>query len=189
MESTSRKRTLEQGDDGGGDQGDPATNVITSSSDANINIPKLPPQTRDEVLREADVLFALISERERDGPSTGFENVELTTRLLNAYLDVYYSHAPISVSLELYSTLHSRFDVPRSALTYVAALERCARATKPDRGIALKYAKDIWNDWKAIEQTWRQESAIEKQGGNGPATTNARVIERAYVAMIRLIAL
>lgn len=152
----------------------------------------LPPQTHADVLREADALYARIMRDETkflEGSSAldqSFRHVRPTTRLLNAYLSVYYSHAPLFKCIALFKTLFSQPDseVTRNAWTYVDALERCARAQKPDRKMALHFAREVWEAWQPVESAWRL------YGENAAAASvSARLVERAYVAMIRTLSL
>ena len=98
---------------------------------------QLPPQSHAEVTHEAKILFGrLLEDRERrDGV---FSHVQLTPRLLNAYLSVHYAHSPIETWRELFRTLHSDAGAPRNAYSYVEVLERCSGAKKAERPAALQ---------------------------------------------------
>ena len=164
----------------------------------------LPPQSRAEVTREVDILFTRVVEdnRLKDGSAAGvtaaqdagssrpgpFRHVVLTTRLLNAYLSVHYVHSNLEVWGELYRTLFERLDVPRDAKTYVEALERCAISHRSERHLALRLAEEIWGSWQSVEGAWATDGA---SGSNDPAvsTLNARLVERANAAMIRMLSL
>lgn len=164
----------------------------------------LPPQSRAEVTREVDILFARIVQDNRlkhsstadvntaedasSSPPGPFQHVALTTRLLNAYLSVHYVHSNFEVWGELYRTLFERLDVPRDAKTYVEALERCAISHRSERHLALRLAEEIWGSWQSVEGAWATDGS---SGSNDPAvsTLNARLVERANAAMIRMLSL
>lgn len=164
----------------------------------------LPPQSRSEVTREVDILFARIiedsklkydsttdantAEDTRSSLPGPFQHVALTSRLLNAYLSVHYVHSNFEVWCELYRTLFERLDVPRDAKTYVEALERCAISHRSERHLALRLAEEIWGSWQSVEGAWATDGA---SGSNDPAvsTLNARLVERANAAMIRMLSL
>ncbi|KAH9837780.1 uncharacterized protein C8Q71DRAFT_808287 [Rhodofomes roseus] len=159
------------------------------------------PQTRAEVVREVDILLSRIVEDDRikhnlDGSGQGktaqlprpFRHVALTTRLLNAYLSVHSVHSRFEVWSELYRTLFDQLDVPRDAKSYVEALKRCSTSHKSERHLALRLAEEIWGSWQSIEGAWSTGNVSDR---NDPAvsTMNARLIERANVAMIRMLSL
>ncbi|KZT64210.1 hypothetical protein DAEQUDRAFT_699112 [Daedalea quercina L-15889] len=160
----------------------------------------IPPQSRAEVAREVDILLSRIVEGNQmksdrvkgirvDSPlPRPFQHVALTTRLLNAYLSVHYVHSRFEVWSEVYRTLFEQLDVPRDAKTYVEALERCATSHRSERHLALRLAEEIWGSWESIEGAWSTDGVY---GHNDPAvsTLNARLVERANVAMIRILSL
>ena len=150
------------------------------------------PQSRSEVVREAAHLFGRVlrdtgnlpPEHDRSAaapPPAKFERVELTSRLLNAYLAVFYRHSTLGTARDLYRQLYVEDEfglgVAPNASTYVDALERCAQAKKgPERELALRFAREVWAEWTAFEA-----------GGRRPV--KARLTERAHVAYIRTLAL
>ncbi|TRM63312.1 hypothetical protein BD626DRAFT_402875 [Schizophyllum amplum] len=149
------------------------------------------PQTQAEVVREAAHLFGRIlrdtgnlapeHDRFADPPPTKFEHVELTSRLLNAYLSVFYRHSTLPTALDLFRQLYKDDEfglgVSPNASTFVDALERCASARKgPERELALRFAQEIWEDWTVLE-------------GDHHRPIKARLIERAHVAYVRTMAL
>ncbi|KAH9922200.1 uncharacterized protein B0H18DRAFT_1018488 [Fomitopsis serialis] len=164
----------------------------------------IPPQSRAEVAREVDILFSRIVEDNRlkhdlaerfdfgqEEPTLSpgpFQHIALTTRLLNAYLSVHYVHSRFEVWGELYRTLFDQLNVPRDAKTYVEALERCSTSHRSERHLALRLAEEIWGSWQSIEGAWSVGGVSDR---NDPAvsTLNARLIERANVAMIRILSL
>jgi hypothetical protein len=154
-----------------------------------------PPQSRSEVVAEAKALFARILEDSRTeghqlhdndplySPHKTFENVRLTTRLLNSYLAVYYSHSSLEVSEKLFRGLFDEFAVRRNARSYVEALERCARSKRGhERTAALGFAKHLWSEWEELEG--HGDDTVFGDGFHLP-----RLIERAHVAMIKMLTL
>lgn len=193
----------------------PSAEVATDMEDdfASLGLPAeqdepafslLPPQSRAEVTREVDILFSRIVQDNKQRPrsmadlntaeddssslSGPFQHVALTSRLLNAYLSVHYVHSNFEVWCELYRTLFEQLDVPRDAKTYVEALERCAISHRSERHLALRLAEEIWGSWQSVEGAWRTNSSSDS---NDPAvsTLNARLVERANAAMIRMLSL
>jgi hypothetical protein len=167
------------------------SNVLVQ--DAERSFPQLPPNTHSEIITEAQILFTRIledrkimqSDSDRD-PSRGkaFEHVQPTTRLLNAYLSVYYAHAPsLQVSRELFESLFAQVGVERNASSFVDALEKCGACKRgPERTMALAFSDALWVDWQTLENMW-QEGKAEHSG------VDARMVERAHIAMIRVLAL
>ncbi|KAI8990403.1 hypothetical protein BD414DRAFT_483529 [Trametes punicea] len=155
------------------------------------------PQSRGEVLGETRSLFHRIL---RDvAPSVSgmlftdhatpasmpeaFENVRLTPRLLNAYLSMHYVHGLFDEGSHLYRKLFSELGIEKNAWSYVEALERSARARRgPERKQALQFAREVWQEWQPVEEAWRwrQPHAVG---------VDARMVERAYTAMIRILSL
>ena len=155
----------------------------------NSNFPILLPQTHQEVLAEANALFARITSRSENpaentpgSTSQTFEHVLLTPRLLNAYLSVQYSHASFDEGSRLYNEVFGAHGVARNAWSYVEALERAARADRWSRKQALEFARGVWEEWRGVETAWRR-------GAEGAPGLSARLVERAYVAMIRVLSL
>ena len=65
---------------------------------------------------------------------------------------------------------------------YVEALERCANAKrKIERDVALKFADELWIKWLEAEQASKTR---DDKNPNDP-----RLIERAHVAMVRVLAM
>ena len=150
----------------------------------------IPPQSRSEVIQEVESLFSRIladtgidSNLDPDSVSftdKKFKNVLLTSRLLNSYLSVYYKHSSFGTFRELFWRLFDEYRVPRTARTYVEALERCGNARRgQERELALSFAEEIWAKWQVLEDG-RQED-------NRPLS--GRVIEKAHMAFIRVLTL
>jgi hypothetical protein len=155
------------------------TNVVQRE---DVKFAHIPPQTNNEVLQEVKFLFQSIRDSQS---STGkFRHVEITPRLVTAYLSVSYNHASLRTSRDVFNTIFEEVEVtPRPARAYVEALERCAHARKrgasgAERKFALEWAEELWKEWTPIEA-----------GGVYPGTSKrveARVLERANAAMIRV---
>lgn len=155
------------------------------------------PQSRAEVISETRALFARIlndiqASDHKSGLADGacesmpnaFQHVELSPRLLNAFLSVHYRHASLEESIDLYMTLFEELGVQKNAWSYIEAVERAGRAERDERKQALKFAREVWQEWNPVEDVWRQG----QQAGN-EAKVDARLVERAYTAMVRILAL
>lgn len=144
---------------------------------------QLPPQTRAEVIFEVDALFSQICNASKSGFSHNFRYVDITPKLLNAYLSVHYSKSPLRIYRELYRTLFAGVNVQKIPQTYLDALERCAMIRNgADRKDALKFAEEVWEEWQSLETKWRNrelDDAVE--------TITPRHVEKATVAMVRLL--
>ncbi|CCM03930.1 uncharacterized protein FIBRA_06082 [Fibroporia radiculosa] len=159
----------------------------------------MPPQTRNELLAEVGALFARVIE-ERQAVQTGttgndadavprpFGNVVITPRLINSYLSVHYAHSPLEVWGHLYRTLHNSLGVPRDALTYIDALERCTTCSPGERSRAFKIAEEVWGSWQNVEEAWRTRGE-RTQDDPTVVGVDARLVERANAAMIRMLTL
>lgn len=147
-----------------------------------------------EVVQEVEALFARILEDRRtalegidgDAPSTPvFQRVQLTPKLLNAYLSVHYAHSSFDHWRQLSKTVHAQHGVPKNAWSYVDVLERCTRTKKgPERAMALQLAEEVWQEWSALEHAWRSGS-----GDVMPESMTPRLVERVSSAMIRIFAM
>jgi len=157
------------------------------SDGAHMSFAHIPPQTRGEVIKEVEILLGHISKDRKGTPlvtsssflQSRFKGVELTTRLLNSYLSVFYKHAPLETAQEQFWKLfEDAGGLSRSPRTYVEALERCGNSRRgSERAMALDFANQLWPRWKAIEADCNDSKPL-----------NPRLIERAYVAMIRVLA-
>ena len=148
----------------------------------------LPPQGRSEVIGEARALFSRIFRPSPDpscppsGPSSmpTLPDVHVTPRLLAAYLSVFYAHAPLETAHEMFRTVFAEHGLAKDALALVEALERCANARRgSERAYVRSFAGDAWQEWTALEN---ERKLIR-------ARNNARHIQRAYAAQIRVLAL
>ncbi|GBE86965.1 hypothetical protein SCP_1002100 [Sparassis crispa] len=197
----------EENDTGQAVAGSPAGTLGPEYDDVLASLPvesskssfaHIPPQSKAEVIREARILFSRIVEdsdishqkREEEfaDPDVAslprkFRHVQLTPRLLNAYLSVENTHAPFEDWSKLYRTLFTELHLPWSAHTYIEALERCTRSGGQERRMVIKWAEDVWSEWQEVEDRWRSGKVSE---GDASQTVNARLVERANIAMIRL---
>ena len=143
------------------------------------------PQSHAEVLYETCALFARIvrtASPDEDPMLHAFSLVKLTPRVLNAFLSVHYAHALFGESVQLYRTIFAEHGVEKNAWTPVEALERASRAKRgPERVDSLKFAREVWADWQPMEEAWWRRE------GRNEARVDARLVERAYVAMIRVL--
>jgi hypothetical protein len=164
--------------------------LTTESDESQSSFAHIPPQSRGEVIREVKALFQRILDDVPNAPRTTasslpsqekkFRNVEITTRLLNAYLSVFYKHAELSVAREMFWRLFEDVGPTRNTRTYLEALDRCANpARKIERDLALSFGEEVWLKWQQLEEMGR---------ANGSAL-NPRLVERAHVAMIRVLAM
>jgi hypothetical protein len=171
---------------------DQAQTENIATSEANPAFTHIPPQSRSEVIQEVKSLFNRILEdtgldpnhdADMDDALPGdkkFKNVLLTPRLLNSYLSVYYKHSSLEASRELFWKLFDEYRVSRTARTYVEALERCGNTRRGhERELALSFADEIWAKWQVLEDA-RQEDGRALSG---------RMIEKAHIAFIRVLAL
>ncbi|KAF8884462.1 hypothetical protein BD779DRAFT_1612106 [Infundibulicybe gibba] len=147
----------------------------------------IPPQSRSEVINEARALFKRIIHDTRanlEDPDTvassQFRHVALTTRLLNSYLSIHYKHSTLDKSRELFGSIFEEHGVLRNPRSYVEALEKCGNARRGhERETALSFAEAMWPEWESLEHT----PAI------GQPPPDARMVERAHVAYIRVLTL
>jgi hypothetical protein len=149
----------------------------------------IPPQTHAEVIAEADLLFERIlaaNGRLNHGrePSSeeisadAFSKIELSRRVVNSYVDVYYAHTSLHEAYALYKKVFDEAGVTRGGHTYLHALRRIAGRRKEDeRETALSFANEVWNEWQVLEK------------GLGKYGQQARLIERVHAAMIKITAM
>ena len=162
-------------------------------ADGRPSFAHIPPQSRQEVIREAKVLFERIVEDRNSANPTAtaspslpfsdrkFKNVKITTRLISSYLSVFYKHALLKTSQEMFWKVFEEHGVSRSLRVYVEALERCGNARrKIEREIAAKFANELWIKWCEEEQALKTHDKTSDV---------SRLIERAHVAMVRVLAM
>ena len=163
----------------------------TIEADDRPSFAHIPPQSRQEVIREVKILFErILEERNTDNPTATpslpfsdrkFKNVEITTRLVNSYISVFYRHAPLETSQEMFWKIFEEHGVHRSSRVYVEALERCGNTKrKVERDVALKFADELWIKWCEKEQASKIQTRDKK-------LYCPRLIERAHIAMLRVL--
>jgi hypothetical protein len=154
----------------------------------------LPPQTRSEVIGEARALFSRISRPSPDPtcppsseprPLPALPDVHVTPWLLNAYLSVFYAHASLETAHEMFRTVFAEHGLAKDTLALVEALERCAGARRGSERAYVRrsFAGDAWQEWTALEDARRTVTRARNYNAN------ARFIQRAYAARIRVLAL
>ncbi|KAG2005642.1 hypothetical protein CC2G_002029 [Coprinopsis cinerea AmutBmut pab1-1] len=155
----------------------------------------IPPQTPGEVVQEVNFLFNSIREAQvKESPDGSpppfnlfhqkFGGVELTPRLVTAYVSVLYNHASLFRCREVFWSIYEELGLDRTVRAYVEAFERCANAKKKrdgghERELALTFADELWKKWYIIERDG------EYQGRK----LDSRLIERVNVAMMRVLLL
>lgn len=159
--------------------------VATAAADQRFN--SIPPQSREELLAEVKNLFEGIlhdTQPSREPPSKAnneslmlFKDVRVSAELLNAYLSVHYSHGGIFVSRSLFKTLFEEVGVKRNYLSYVEALEACARLSrvKSRRDRVLEFTEEVW-------ELLQKDISVH----NEMLSTRVRLVERVNVALIRV---
>jgi len=157
-------------------------------ADADPRFNSVPPQSREEVLAEVKNLFEGIlhdtqcsqisSQNSAQESPTLFKDVRISTELVNAYLSVHYSHGSVNGTQDLFKSLFEEVGVKRNFLSYVEALEACARwsCLKPRRNQVLKFAEEVW-------ELLRKDTSAHNEMFSG----RVRLIERANVALIRVL--
>ena len=185
-------------DDPSAAQGESSSSSPVETHDGHTDAPtfsRLPPQTASDVLAEVEFLFKRIARdtqsplqqrEDSDDPLLGkFANVQLTPLLLNAYMSVFYKHASIERSREIFTSLFGPSRIatfPGNTHTFLEALERCALASKDERLIAGQWAQELWAQWESVE-------AKGVATGHEDVGIFARLIERAHTAMRRILVL
>ncbi|KAF9450726.1 hypothetical protein P691DRAFT_809562 [Macrolepiota fuliginosa MF-IS2] len=187
--SSSEERTTLPSSTTSPDNPPPESNGPTAPTlDTAPSFSHIPPQSHEEVIHEAAFLFRRIlndtgvlplpHHHQHLSPHLldKFSQVQLTSRLINAYVHVFFRHASLDVAQKLFWKVFDQLGVQRSARVYVQALEVCAHARKGrDRDVALGFAENLWKEW----------CVLEENGWDGKRVS-ARLIERAYVAKLRL---
>ena len=147
----------------------------------------LPPQSHSEVIGEARALFSRISRPSPlptiplSAPSLPvFPDVHVTPQLLNAYLSVFYAHAPLETAHGMFRTAFAEHGLEKDARAMVEALERCAGAHRgAERAYVMDFADEAWREWIALENKTMMTRA----------RSNTRHTQRAYAARVRVLAL
>ncbi|KAF7373557.1 hypothetical protein MSAN_00566100 [Mycena sanguinolenta] len=176
-----------------------ASDIIESSQSATHTHPpaghlprftRIPPQTSHEVIEEVQALFQRVLEDTGKGSESAldnifagaerFQHVKLTTRLLNSYLSVHYQHSSLEASEALFWKIFDDVGITPDARSYLEALERCSRSKRGhERPIGLQFAEKLWAKWLVVEDAGRACGR----------PVDARMVERAHVAFMRVIVL
>ena len=173
--------------------------IVSSADDHELSAPvyasqepsfaRLPPQSRSELIGEARALFSRISHpsppptNSSSVPLPALPDVHVTPQLLNAYLSVFYAHAPLETAHAMFRTTFADHGLEKDARALVEALERCAAARRgAERTYVMSFADDAWKEWTALENDAQTRMKHAKSSG-------ARHTQRAYAARIRVLAL
>lgn len=157
------------------------------------------PTTSTEALREARLLFdAMISASDAASQSI-FTDVRPTTRLINSFLSVSYTHATsISECRATWESVVPHLESEgRNGWSYLYALERCAIGQRSlttrssDRPAALEWAKSLWSEYMALSQNLLQRlyASPDTPGLAYSLGISPRQVERCWKAIIRVHAL
>ncbi|KAJ6630104.1 hypothetical protein B0H10DRAFT_2208233 [Mycena sp. CBHHK59/15] len=157
---------------------------VPRPGEASQRFTRVPPQTRSEVVEEVEALFQrILEDTGKDDLFAGqkkFRNVQFSVRLVNSYLAVHYQHASLEASEALFWKVFDDVGVVPDARSYLEALERCAISRRDrDRSVNLRFAEKAWSGWKALED------APHVPG----RPFDARMVERAHVAFMRVLTL
>ena len=181
---------------------DEGSGLYNSPSESEVEVADLSyrptvPQSRQEVIKEITALWERILEDRRDvtedkqshsSPHLVFGRVSLTSTLLNAYMAVHYIHSSPSAAYKVYANLFEPLGLRRDAFTYVLALEAYAqgrRTTKDELRVALSVAREVWKDWRQLEDLGVSQMSTHSSSEG----VDARVVERAWSAMMKLLAM
>ncbi|KAF5326337.1 hypothetical protein D9611_001069 [Ephemerocybe angulata] len=187
------------------DEADASTTTSTDIvDDAPVAFAHVPPQTHGEVIQEVEFLFDSIKESQHSAspasnPQAKFRSVQITPRLVTAYLSVFYNHAPLQTSYALFRSIFEDVGITtRPVRAYVELLERLANARKTrdgsERRLALAFAEEVWAEWAALEAGGVHADEHPSENGKGMGMgkgmgkrrIDARTIERANVALVRV---
>ncbi|KAG8743849.1 hypothetical protein FRC10_011316 [Ceratobasidium sp. 414] len=125
-----------------------AADTGTESLAHSTQQPHPMPQSASDILFEADALFSRIISKRSGTPDPVFTHIPISARILNAYLGVYLSHAPLQQALDTHRTIYGQPRMPDPNMySFLALLERLACAAKPERRLALDEAKRVWRAW------------------------------------------
>ncbi|KDQ55917.1 hypothetical protein JAAARDRAFT_70783 [Jaapia argillacea MUCL 33604] len=192
---------VDEGDPGGPSAQNQAPDQASGQEKAvsqakNARFSHIPPQSHAEVIAEVDLLFSRIIEDTSPAPPEDptfvpppkiFKDVTITPRLINSYLSVHYSHAPLQNAQDLFHRVFKERNVEKTPRTLVEALEKCAIARRGrDRLVALRFAQEVWTEWKALADGLVQKT--EEGNATERSSIRPRLVERAYAAMIRTLA-
>ncbi|KAG6811394.1 hypothetical protein H0H92_007638 [Tricholoma furcatifolium] len=171
----------------------PETSSVPTREPSGASFTHIPPQSGTEVIHEIQILYDRVLHdsgiKALSDPTDGgslpmekkFDNVKASPRLLNSYLSVFYKHAPFEDACNMYRQVFEECQISRTGRTYVEALERCAIARRGhERTVVMEFADEVWAEWTKLE-----EAGHDKNG----RPLSGRTIEKAHIAMIRVLAL
>ncbi|KAF9262334.1 hypothetical protein L218DRAFT_441360 [Marasmius fiardii PR-910] len=153
----------------------------------------IPPQTHQEVVREAEILFSRILEEtgrkvnydtleDAFVPQLKFDNVAITVQLLNSYLSVHYKHNSLENARALFWKIFEDLGIQRNQRTLQEAMHKCAMSRRAERKVALEFARELVEAWKASNMENVEASDIR-------ATASARRVEKFHAAYIHILSL
>ncbi|KAF9054155.1 hypothetical protein BJ165DRAFT_1436534 [Panaeolus papilionaceus] len=195
--SSSSQETSQATDVAAAEQSSNPSLDLSQESTQSPSFAHLPPQSREEVIREAEFLFNGCMQGQEWAPQTlasdsplmngVLRDVRPTPSLFGAYMSVLFKHASLERAREAFWTWHQYWADPPAGLqkgtpaeiarNYVEALERCGNAKRGnERSVALEFSDELWQKWDQIEHS----SSVKP---------HARLIERAQIARIRTLAI
>ncbi|KAJ7146104.1 hypothetical protein C8R44DRAFT_863912 [Mycena epipterygia] len=173
---------------------------VSDTSQRSTNVPPpaghsarfthIPPQTSHEVMEEVQTLFQRVLQDTGKGQSEStvddlfvgqkFKHVKMTVRLVNSYISAHYQHSSLETAEALFWKVFDEVDLVPDARSYLEALERCTRAKRGhERSVGLRFVEKVWSEWEVLEESRRTSDR----------PLNARMVERAHVAFMRVLAL
>ncbi|GAA5911182.1 hypothetical protein JCM6882_006600 [Rhodosporidiobolus microsporus] len=176
--------------------------VIELLGEASIFYPGPMPTTSAEVVAEARNLMLQVVDASvlAPSPSTAapssdasstsppphsppqpsmFPSVEPTTFLLNSYLSVLNSHAPLPSSLSFFSTAYAALSLPKNRFSYELVMRRLELANNKDG--AVKAATGVfeeWLRWREAPFAGARSAEGEQEGAEAEATLDRKEMER-----------
>lgn len=173
---------------------------VSNASQRSTNVPppagqsarftRIPPQTSHEVMEEVQTLFQRVLQDTGKGKGESavddlfvgqkFKHVKMTVRLVNSYISAHYQHSSLETAEALFWKVFGEVDLVPDARSYLEALERCARSKRGhERSVGLRFAEKVWSEWEALEESRRTSDR----------PLDARMVERAHIAFMRVLAL
>ncbi|KIJ47256.1 hypothetical protein M422DRAFT_164275 [Sphaerobolus stellatus SS14] len=189
---------------------DAQSSFPSESSSKDIIAPRQrrshPPQTAQEIVREASLVWSQILQDQPDSSSTcpddplrrrPFRNVQITGRLVDAYLAVHFSHNHPQEAYQLFQELYSSLGVEKDYTSYYYAIDAyCSGKKKHTRQVsraALDRVNETWKEWRAYEDNLGVQQIQGFQKVDADETSRPRVharkVEKIWAAYIKLLAL
>lgn len=142
-----------------------AVELVPTSAASSASFAHLAPQSRQELLHEVEALWSRIN----DPSDLVFNTIKLSSRIRNAYLSVYYTHAPnIRTCREKFSQVHTTLASDTSAHGLLDALHRCSHGKgmriSKERSPALEWAMALWADFRRLEDSGHLSARITETG-------------------------